>query len=247
MYSRHPDEIQEIVEYSGLAPDWSISQKDNWLNARRRVYRGRVSSLVPNLSNDERDRFIRNVAKRLIKIEPSLIDELNEVLRGIGWSFIDNNLVLNDQMNIHDIQNLPQDTITDLSKAVERLPDDMSGAITAACGAVDSVCKKLYNLNPELGDINKAGSFQSKINKVFGTLNISEKMKEALINLGWREIKADELSKHLKNAISQYAKVLEILRSNMGDTHGTEKVLPRLAFSSIKWSMTISSLLIQDG
>ena len=141
MYSRHPDEIQEIVEYSGLAPDWSISQKDNWLNARRRVYRGRVSSLVPNLSNDERDRFIRNVAKRLIKIEPSLIDELNEVLRGIGWSFIDNNLVLNDQMNIHDIQNLPQDTITDLSKAVERLPDDMSGAITAACGAVDSVCK----------------------------------------------------------------------------------------------------------
>ncbi len=237
------ENVQRIVQRAGLVVDWGLSPEQLFSNSTRiREYSNRISRAYLSLNSQDKWTFTLNIAKEVVRHDSNLEESLNEILSRIGWNFISGNLNRIDQLNVNDVQNLPEDSVVDLSKAIERLPNDLSGAITAACGAVESICKSIYEQNSELGDIRRA-SFQEKVNNSLTKIEAMPRFKQELINLEWSEEKSDELCHILKNAISNYAKVLEILRSNMGDPHGTEQVLPQLAYSSIKWSMTISAFL----
>ncbi len=147
-----------------------------------------------------------------------------------------------DILNPSDLINLPESSYDDLKKAAERLPGDLSGAITSACGAVDSVCTMIYEMYPDLGDIREA-SFQTQVNKALEAVKALDNLHAELIQLDWKKKDADIFCKNLKSAISHAANVMQHLRSNMGDVHGSKGSLGILAFDSIKWAMIITSLL----
>lgn len=97
-----------------------------------------------------------------------------------------------------------------------------------------------------MGDIGQA-SFQEKVNKALTAVKALENLYAELLQLGWKKGKAKIFCKNLKGAISQAAYVMQILRSEMGDVHGSRLPLATLVFDSIKWAMIISSLLRYDN
>jgi len=242
LFELDSDDVQHIVGLAGLAPDWTLTGGQTYSHkTRNRVYREQISKLYSELPDDKRQRFIVNVTKEIIKLNQSYRERLNEALQNIGWLLIEDRLIQIDILNPSDLLNLPKEAHADLSKAAERLPSDVSGAISAACGAVDSVCAKIYE-KYSLWNIGMA-SFQEKVNKAFDAVKVMENLEVELFHLGWEEEKAKIFCKNLKGAVSQAAYVMQSLRSNMGDVHGSKPSLAMLAFDSIKWAMIISSLL----
>ncbi len=246
LFELDSDDVQRIVELAGLAPDWTLTKEQDYSHkTRKRAYKAKIGKLYSKLPNDQKERFVLNIARELIKQNQSYRERLNEVLQNIGWALIEDRLIQINVLHPSDLINLPQDACEDLSKAAERLPYDLSGAITAACGAVDSVCTRIYKRYPDLGNIGKA-SFQEKVNKALAAVKALDNLHAELIQLGWEEDKAKKFCENLKGAISQAAYVMQTLRSKMGDAHGSKPSLATLVFDSIKWAMIISSLLRRD-
>ena len=236
------DSVQSIIELVGLTPDWSLTKEQAYSHTtRKRAFRGQINKLYHDLYPDQKQHFAVNVARGIITQNPEHRERINEVLNNIGWALAADSLIPIDILDPSDLMNLPQATRKDLSKAAERLTNDMSGAITNACGAVESVCAEVYE-KYNLGEVVKA-SFQEKVNKSLEAVKGLEKLKDELLLLGWEEGKTEILCKNLKGAVSQAAYVMQSLRSGMGDVHGSKPALNTLAFDSIKWSIIISSLL----
>ena len=126
-------------------------------------------------------------------------------------------------------------------KAADRLLDDTTGAISAACGAVDSVTEGIF----EAHNLGKPGerSFQERVNLSMQTLGVIHRLQTELEQLGWDKTKAKEFCQNLKGSISQAAKVMESLRSQMGDVHGSKPTIETLVFDSVRWALIICSLL----
>ncbi|WP_129518474.1 hypothetical protein [Burkholderia stabilis] len=127
-----------------------------------------------------------------------------------------------------DVDSLPAPPRDDLIKAAQRFRDgDLSGAIAAACGAVDTVVDFV------LRQPNPKPSFQEGCNRAFKeVLNVQSDLQE----LGWTESEAMMLADNFKRAMSAGAYVMQSLRSKMGDVHGTKPVLLPLAFDTLKWA-----------
>ncbi len=236
------DDVQRIIECSGLTPDWTLSEVEARTHVtRKRVFRGRVSKLYQNLYSDTKQIFIVNVAREIIETKPEYCERINRYLQNIGWSLVEERIIPILVIDPSEIVNLPQSAREDLSKAAERFQNDPSGAITSACGAVETLCKEIYG-KYSLGAVESA-SFQEKVNNSLSAVKALERLKDELVQLGWSEEKANILSKNLKGTVSQAAYVMQAIRSDMGDVHGSKPALDILAFDSIKWSMIISSLL----
>ncbi|MFH1672757.1 MAG: hypothetical protein ABIF87_04960 [Pseudomonadota bacterium] len=242
LFELDSDEIQRITERAGLVPDWSLTNTQAFSHrTRKRVYRQRITAEYSKLSAEQQQRFILNVARELTVLNRSYEERINETLRSIGWALVGDKIIQIDALHPSDVLNLPQATIEDLAKAAERLPNDPSGAISAACGAIDSVCEKIYK-DRNLGDSGKA-SFQEKIKKSIAAVKALENLHTEILAIGWEKKEADIFCHNLNGAISHAAHVMQSLRSNMGDVHGSKPYLAILAFDSIKWAMIISSLL----
>lgn len=143
LFELNSDEIQTIIERAGFTPNWSLSKEQAYSHTtRKRVFRGRINQLYNDLYPDEKQQFIINVARGIIGIDPEHRERINELLQNIGWTLVEDKLIPIDILNPSDLVNLPQATREDLSKAAERLPSDLSGAITNACGAVGISLRK---------------------------------------------------------------------------------------------------------
>ncbi|WP_257807007.1 hypothetical protein [Burkholderia glumae] len=127
-----------------------------------------------------------------------------------------------------DLDALPAGPRRDLEKAAERFrADDLSGAITAACGAVDTAFTDI------LGDRSEKPSFQEGVNLAVKQVLTVQADLEAI---GWDGKDAKLLAANFKSALSGGAFVMQTLRSKMGDTHGTKPILVPLTFDALKWA-----------
>jgi hypothetical protein len=136
---------------------------------------------------------------------------------------------------------LPKQSQTELSAAFDRLvKGDESGAITKACGAVESLTLALYKKN-DWQDVPE--SFQAKVNTAIKRLKVFDKMKAELSEL---EMKAEDVAgivEEMQAATNHAAQALQVIRRAMGDVHGTKPALKRTAYDSIKWAAAICGLL----
>jgi hypothetical protein len=81
-----------------------------------------------------------------------------------------------------ELQYLPASSAEQISKAFERLLDgDENGAVTSACGAVDTATLAVY---AKYGLGQPPDSFQTKVNSVMKTLNIYGEMAQDLKEIG---------------------------------------------------------------
>src|ERR1700686_4254909 len=120
-------------------------------------------------------------------------------------------------------------------KAAQRFRDgDLSGAISAACGAVDTVTSSVYRA-AGLGDPGKA-SFQERCTRSLEARKVISEAEKQLRALGWDDADGRLFGQKMKGAMNQGAYVMQTLRSKMGDVHGTKPILKPLVFDALKWA-----------
>lgn len=213
-----PSELAHLQQKSGNGVT-----KDHLLSA--------IDGLSGELEMDERQRFVVAVAEVVLKRRPNLHDELEEQLARHGWGLVDDHLMplaLFDPVALADVPAAPREQ---LAKAAQRFRDgDLGGAISAACGAVDTAVATVY---AEHGLGEPAKSFQEGCNRA---LAAAIELEAPLRDLGWDAEDVRLLAQNFKGALNQGAYVMQTLRSKMGDVHGSKPILKPLVFDVLKWA-----------
>ncbi|CAA0078952.1 Uncharacterised protein [Zhongshania aliphaticivorans] len=178
--------------------------------------------------------------------KPELSSELDRVLARVGWKFSGTTLLPVEIFDISELREIPEKAHEDILKAASRLRDgDLSGSLSASCGALDSVTSMIYE-EYGLGDPNSA-SFQERINKSIEAVGAKESLIRELQEINWVESDYKPLEKNLSGSLNQAAFIMQKLRSNMGDVHGTKPVVTALVYDSIKWSLLILRIIVTRG
>lgn len=206
-----------------------------------------VDGAIAKMKDAERKRFLRIVAEEIVRRRPELENNLTEYLSRLGWTFSNRTLLPVAVFDQADFDDLPDDSHKDLIKAAQRIRDgDLSGAISAACAAVDATTTAVYR-ELELGDPS-AVSFQDRCIASFKARKVLDKLEQQLRDLGWKEAHIKPLKENFQGAFRQGAYVLQTLRSKMGDVHGSKPILRSLVFDCIKWAqLIVASLVEQQG
>jgi hypothetical protein len=208
---------------------------------RNRFYLEVAREAYQAMEEVHRRRLLVNVVSHLVAKKPEWADRLNEALRRIGWKLVDHAIIPLELLDPHDLAFVPEPARNDLVKAAERISTDPDGAVTAACGAIDSVTEDIYQ-RYGLGD-HRTASFEEKVSKSLDAVGTLARLSGQLQEIGWEPKKADELCERLGKAIAHNAFVMATLRSRMSDAHGGKPTLNVLAFNSVKWSTVICSML----
>ncbi|MHC5349082.1 hypothetical protein [Metapseudomonas furukawaii] len=194
-----------------------------------------IDDVLGKMNEEERRKFVTFVTDDLLRRNPSVQEQLEEYLSRHGWGVVDNRLVLLELFDPTDLAQLPDAPRTDLVKAAQRFRDgDLGGAISAACGAVDTATSAVY-AKYSLGDPTKA-SFQQRCNRALEAREVLSDIEGQLRELAWDEATLKPFSQNFKGALNQGAYVMQTLRSNMGDVHGTKPILKPLVFDALKWA-----------
>ncbi len=235
-------EIKTLVGVSGvdLAKLSHIQQSINGA-AKIDLIEG-IDSIYESMDDEEKRRFLISLTEEVLQRKTNLADQVDNCFSRLGWTFVNGRFLQLDLLDASELQDLPATSHDDLLKAASRFRDgDLSGAISAVCGAVDSVTTKIYQTRG-LGDPGSA-SFQEKVVRCLTALGVLTSIESDLISLGWDPADADRLKQNLRGSLNQAAYVMQTLRANMGDVHGTKPALYPLVFDSIKWATLILSLL----
>lgn len=194
-----------------------------------------IDSEFGKMSEPERQSFVTILTEELLKKDPSIQEQLEENLSRHGWGVVNKRLVLLELFDPADLAQLPDAPRADLVKAAQRFRDgDLSGAISAACGAVDAITSSIYAAC-SLGDSTKA-SFQERCNKALEACKMLLSIEDQLRDLAWDDATLKQFVQNFKGALNQDSYVMQILRSKMGDVHGTKPILKPLVFDALKWA-----------
>jgi hypothetical protein len=158
---------------------------------------------------------------------PEYRERLEELLLRVGWGISGNEpYPIKLQLDI-EIEKLPEPVQTNIQKAIRRYRDgDISGAVTAICGAVDELTERMYLAHPELGD-HRNDSYHKRISKSYRLAEVP--FKNILKKVGFCDNDIRLMWDNQKKAVSQAGYVLGSYRRNISDAHGDQKVLAEVA------------------
>lgn len=236
--------IKEIVGYADI--DMSqlahLEQKSQG-GASKSQLMSAIDSQIGSMDAESVGVVASICCEEMLRRTPSLIPELERVLSRVGWKFSGSEILPVEIFDVSELKDIPDNAHKDILKAASRLRDgDLSGSLSASCGALDSVTSSIYQ-EFGLGDPNKA-SFQERIKKSIDAIGAKDQLIKELQEIGWGEPDFKPLSSSLESSLNQAAFVMQKLRSNMGDVHGTKPVISALVYDSIKWSLLLLRILI---
>jgi hypothetical protein len=166
--------------------------------------------------------------------------DLTRLLHQHGYEYINGTFVPVGLIDEREARFMPPTAAEQISSAFSRLVDgDESGAITSACGAVDSVTTSLYEKH-NLG--NPGASFQTKVNTVLDRLNVIGKLEQELGQLNIQTTDAHRIAQEVHEATKHATEALQVIRRTMGDVHGNKPTYTRIVYDSIKWASAICGL-----
>ena len=229
-------DIKEIVGLAGvdLTLLAHLEQKAGGGASKGQLMTG-IDKVLSRLSEAERTGVMAIVAEEVLRRRPSAREKLDEYLVRLGWTLVEQTLVPIELFEPTGLADMDAEAGPDLVKAAQRYRDgDLSGAISAACGAIDSVTSKVY-AEAGLGDPGKA-SFQERCKKALDARGIAADLERQLSDLGWGREDVGPFKKNFEGALNQGAYVIQTLRSRMGDVHGTKPILRPLVFDCLKWA-----------
>ena len=202
-----------------------------------------VDGLVGRMDEISKGKFVVLAIEESLRRRPSLVERVTELLSRLQWSYSEGTLAPLRVFDPSDLTEAPADSHHDLRKAAARFRDgDLTGAISAACGAVDSATAAIY-LQEGLGDPSQA-SFQERCKKSSAARGVMPYLEEELRALGWPEEEIYPFRKNYEGALNQGAYVMQTLRSKMGDVHGSKPILRPLVFDSLKWAELFLASLV---
>ena len=203
---------------------------------------GALDAKVGLLDDKEKERMLVNVANIMIERRPEVSGHLARHLEPLGWNFEEGRLFPVEVLDVTELIDVPEIARTDLVKAASRYQDgDLSGALAAACAAVDSATNMAYS-RYSLGDPTRV-RFRTKCEKALDANDTIGELIRELGELGWEAAHAEELANNMRGSLIQGAFVMQSLRSRMSDVHGTKSVLRTVVFDSIKWASLIVAAL----
>ena len=183
----------------------------------------------------------RLTALRILADHFSHSERIRSLFAQHGYEYVDGTYVPVALLDQREALYLPPSSATELAKVMKRLVDgDETGAITAACGAVDRLMQELYKAHC-LGDPAKV-AFAAKINTAAQQLGIFEEMKTEFANLEMNISDAETIVAEMRKATNHAAQMLQALRRTMGDVHGSKPALRHTAYEAVKWASAISGL-----
>jgi hypothetical protein len=236
-------EIKDIVGLAGFD-----STKISHLVQRPggNVSKGQLITVIEqhlsDFTDNEKHHFLNLVVKEILERDSKIEGRLEKYLSRLGWQIIDASVIPISILDRGELEGLDEVCAKDLIKAAKRFRDgDLSGALSAACGAVDSMTSEIYQ-NKQLGDAGKA-SFQERCKVSLNNIGVFTAVENDLKDIKWKDSGIVPFNKNFKGALSQAAYVMQSLRGNMSDVHGTKPVLKPLVFDSIKWAQIIIRLL----
>ncbi|MFK0573227.1 hypothetical protein [Endozoicomonas sp.] len=237
-------EIKEITGYADL--DISslahMEQKSGTGSASKSQLLTAIDKQISLLDHKRQARIATICCEEMLSKKPELTDRLDQIFSRIGWKYSGSTLLPIDVFDASELMDMPEKAHDDITKAAARLRDgDLSGSLSAACGALDSVTSSIYR-EFSLGNPND-DSFQTRITKSLNAIAAKDKLQTELESLSWEEPAYKPFLKNLEGSLNQAAYVMQKLRSDMGDVHGTKPVLNALAYDSIKWSLLLLRLL----
>ncbi len=236
--------IKQVVSLAGVDVTSlaHLEQKSGGGGATKGQLMTALDREIAQLDHAEKSRVLNHLAEEIVRQRPWEIERLDGYLERLGWQFADGTLVPIELFDVAELVDLPDAAKTDLLKAAARLRDgDLSGALAAACAAVDSATNAVY-AEHGLGSPSN-DSFQTRCANALKAKRTISGLTGELSALGWKEADADKLSKNLQGALNQGAYVMQTLRSRMSDVHGSKRVLNPLVFDSLKWAALIVRML----
>ncbi|MEQ1638329.1 MAG: hypothetical protein ABL903_16740 [Methylococcales bacterium] len=201
-----------------------------------------IDRLFSEMTSEVKVTTLQILAQKLIIETPRLEESVRNLLGQHGFQFIDNAFVPIGILDAREALYLPPSSASELARAMKRLIEgDESGAITAACGAVDLVTQSIYN-HHSLGNPEKV-SFAAKVGTILKDLDISNEMETEFQLIGISRKDAISIAENISKATNNAAEALQTLRRSMGDVHGTKPTLRKSAYDAIKWASAICGLL----
>lgn len=235
-------EIKEIVGLAGLDLTLptiaNLEQKAGGGASKGQLMTG-IDGTLRGLDDERKQSFIAIVAEEVIpKLRPEIREKLEGHLSRLGLGIAGNTVAPLKIFDVSELAELPVESRDDMIKAVQRLRDgDLSGALSAACGAVDAKTSAVYE-TLDLGDPGKV-SFQERCKQALKAKGVFEKLEQELRSLGWEDSDIRRFKNNFEGSLNQAAYIMQTLRSRMGDVHGTKPVLKPLVFDSLKWAELI--------
>ena len=197
---------------------------------------------LSDFNDDNKRHFLNIVVEEILERNPSIENQLEKYLSRLGWQVIEGAVIPIKILDRSDLEELDEVSRLDLIKSAKRFRDgDLSGSLSAACGAVDSLTNKIYQ-NRGLGDAAKA-SFQERCKVALKEIGIFSAIGNELKDIEWKDSSVILFNKNFEGALNQASYVMQTLRANMSDVHGTKPVLKPLIYDSIKWAQIIVRLL----
>lgn len=236
--------IKEIVGYADIdMSQLSHLEQRSQGGASKSQLLSAIDAQIGQMDENRSGVVASIVCEEMLRRNPDLINELERILSRVGWKFSGTNLLPIEIFDVSELKEIPENAHEDIQKAASRLRDgDLSGSLSASCGALDAVTGSIYQ-EFDLGDPNKA-SFQERIKKSINAIDAKENLKNELRDIGWGDSDINPLSSNLDGSLNQAAFIMQKLRSNMGDVHGTKPVVSALVYDSIKWSLLLLRILI---
>ncbi|RDD92967.1 hypothetical protein DTW89_10795 [Acidovorax sp. BoFeN1] len=203
-----------------------------------------IDEQVGRMDSRTRSHFLTILIEEILRRRSEMQEKLSEYLSRLGWSFVSQTLVPLEVFDVSILADTPDESHKDLLKAAQRLRDgDLGGAISAACGAVDTATSKVYE-EQRLGDPTRA-SFQERCKRAALAKGVLTELDRQLDALGWSQAEVSPFKKNLEGALNQGAYVMQTLRSHMGDVHGTKPILRSLVFDCLRWAELIVGSLVE--
>jgi hypothetical protein len=233
-------EAKRIVELAGFDVIQIAQTDDHW-----KPFIKLIKSEFFQFDDERKYRSLNIVVEEILNRKSETQEELEKYLSRLGWQIIDGNVIPIELLDRIDLQELDEVSRDDLIKSAKRFRDgDLSGAISAACGAVDSITNKIYQ-NKNLGDPTKA-SFQQRCTEALKAVGVFTAISDQLKDIDWKDSGIVLFNKNFEGSLNHAAFVMQNLRGNMSDVHGTKPVLRPLVFDSIKWAQILVRLLSNE-
>jgi hypothetical protein len=236
-------DIKQLVGYGDLDMSRLAHLEQKYQNgASKSQLLSEIDKQIGSMHENQRSVFISICCEEMMRRKPEVIEELDRVLSRVGWKFSGTALIPIEIFDIAELADIPEAAHADIQKAASRLRDgDLSGALSSACGALDAVTSDIYD-RYGLGDAGKA-SFQERIRKSIDALQVRDSLVRELIDIGWTEANYKPLAANIDGSLNQAAFIMQKLRSDMGDVHGTKPVISALVYDTIKWSSLLLRVL----
>ena len=229
-------DIKEVVGLAGInLSELSHLEQKQGGGASKGQLMTAIDKSFGHLSESDKRNFISYVTEELLKRNPAARDELESHLSRFGWGLAGNNVVPLVVVDPSELEEISAEPKHDLIKAAQRLRDgDLSGSVSAACGAVDTCTARIY-VEFNLGNVGEA-SFQERCKRSLEVTRAIAGLEDQLAEIGWQQDRIKPLKGNFQGALNQGAYVMQSLRSNMGDVHGTKPILKALVLDCIKWA-----------